>query len=266
MIARRMDIAGVDDLFHLLKQSYPVSGQCPVDESHRLYGRGGYFECRACKKYYSYYEGTVFAAGRLDFRVRLDMLWQLAQAAVTNKQAQREWGVNPNTYQRFQYGIFRTCQSWMNQQELQGEIEVDEAFLGTGVGRSALPAVFIAIEKDARGRVQVQRSEQFTKNACHAFITSIDTDAVSMIHTDGWKGYNDIYKRVQHSTYTELPQVHSAINQLKTYLKTYVRPVKEDYLSLYLAHWAWLYSHRHLTPAERFDALLNEGMRGRVLP
>jgi IS1 family transposase len=249
-----------------LKERYPVSGSCPVDNKHRLYlNKQSQYYCRYCKRNTSQWKGTIFEYGRIDFTTRLDILWQLAQKPVTNKQAQREWSLGPDTYQRYQYKIFKTCQDWMSEAYLVDKIEVDEAFLGKGTGRSALPALFIAVEKNKKGKVIVQKSDSFTKESCHAFINHLDNDQISTIHTDGWKGYAGIDKRSIHLSYKQLPQVHSAISQLKTYLKAYVRPVHEKHLPLYLAHWAWLYSYRRLSPEERFQLLLDQGMKGRIL-
>lgn len=229
------------------------------------------YKCNYCKKSTSLWKGTLFENRRIPLQTRVELLWLLANGPLTNKQTQRQYSLNANAFQSYQLGVFSLCQQWMSEQLLNGIVEVDETYLGKGLGREAVPAVFIAVEKKRNGRVIALPENSFTKNNCHKLVEQT-VDSNSSILTDGWRGYNSIeeivgknYNHQVKSSHKQLPQVHSSINNLKKYLSAYIRLPKYKYLQYYLAHWAWLYSHRQLTEEQRFNLLIDLSMQGRVL-
>jgi transposase-like protein len=228
------------------------------------------YYCPKCKDSVSLLAGTIFAKAHYPLQEGLLLTWLYSQGAVTSKSLQ-EKGLASTTVQRFLSKQQGRLLDWLSEQSVEENIEIDEAYLGSGKGRGNSRGVILAVEKKNNGLAIPQVLNNFTKKNCHAFIKE-NVQTNSVVLTDGWKGYNDLDqimgKKYQHQRagdYKDLPQVHSAINHLKRYLATYIRPVSEKYLPGYLAHWAFLYSHRGLTSEQKFKALLDLNMRGRVL-
>jgi transposase-like protein len=244
--------------------------QCPNDDCQCSLINNGkdQYSCSACRQSWSYWAGTVFASSHLSAEKKALLLSLLAYRPLTSREACKIHGFNTHPYQRLQRKIFERCYQWMLEEKLIGPVEADETYLGQGLGRSATPGVFLSVEKKTNGRVIVLSENSFTKQNCNKLVKKTVL-ANNVIITDGWKGYNDLeklgYTHQTVATFKDLPQVHSAISHLKRYLKTYVRPPKEEYLHLYLAHWAFLYSHRGLPSQKREGKLLELCLQGRIL-
>lgn len=85
---------------------------------------------------------------------------------------------------------------------LQGDVEVDEAFLGgvhsgkRGRGAEGKELIVIAAEyagKKRVGRIRIQRISDASAEKLEPFITA-NIATGSTIHTDGWNGYNGVEK------------------------------------------------------------------------
>lgn len=85
---------------------------------------------------------------------------------------------------------------------LQGDVEVDEAFIGgvhsgkRGRGAEGKELIIIAAEYSGEkrvGRIRIQRAPDASAESLEPFIVA-NIAKGSTVHTDGWKGYNDIGK------------------------------------------------------------------------
>jgi transposase-like protein len=86
--------------------------------------------------------------------------------------------------------------------QLQGQVEVDEAFLGgvstgkRGRGAKNKQLIVIAAEFSGNkkiGRIRIQRSRDASAESLEPFIKT-NVAPKSHIHTDGWKGYAGVSK------------------------------------------------------------------------
>ncbi len=143
-------------------------------------------------------------------------------------------------------GGYQTAWSWLHKlrramvrpgrDRLNGFVEVDETHAGgeeEGVrGRQTeeKAIVVVAAEQDGRGigRIRLQRAPDVSNESLHGFIEESVTPG-SVVHTDGWKGYNNIAKKGYTHTVTiisqsddpahkRMPRVHRLASLLKCWL------------------------------------------------
>lgn len=225
------------------------------------------YQCSKCNDSLSPLKGTLYQGAHYPLGKGFMLTWLLAQQPVTNKSLQRK-GFTATTIQRFIGRQQERLKGWLNEQELAGIVELDEAYIGKGKGRGNNKGLFVGVEENKNGLIIPVLSKSFNKQSCNNYVEEYVNNQATVL-TDGWKGYNNISKycreHVIKKSYHELPNVHSAINNLKKYLRTYVRPVSDKHLPGYLAHWAWLYSHRDLTEEERFKKLLALNLKGGLM-
>jgi len=118
---------------------------------------------------------------------------------------------------------------------LQGEVEVDEAFIGgirtgkRGRGAEGKELIVIAAECSGEkriGRIRIQRVPDASTEILETFILA-NIAPGSTIHTDGWRSYNDVgkigYKHLPRKSATVdpdelLPRVNSVTALLKRWL------------------------------------------------
>lgn len=258
-----IELGNVDYVMSLLN----FHRECLECGSLRQRASSNQYQCVKCNDSLSPLKGTLYQGAHYPLSKGFMLTWLLANQPVTNKSLQRK-GLAATTIQRFIYRQHERLKNWLEEQELTEIIELDEAYIGKGKGRSNNKGLIIGVEKRKNGSAVPVLKESFDKTTCDNYVIK-HVNKQAVIITDGWKGYNNISNHCQEHkivrSYHELPNVHSAINNLKTYLKTYVRPVSDKYLPGYLAHWAWLYSHRDLTEEERFNQLLKLNLKGGLM-
>jgi transposase-like protein len=165
----------------------------------------GYLHCRACGGETSITAGTVFEGTRKPLR-----MWFLAMWFVTSQ----KHGANALGLQRvLGLGSYQTAWTWLHKlrramvrpgrERLTGRVEVDESYVGgeegANRGRGTDKKAIIAIAVEMRepkgfGRIRIKR----VADVSSASLTPFVCDAVepeSIVHTDGWNGYNHLAKQ-----------------------------------------------------------------------
>ena len=128
-------------------------------------------------------------------------------------------------------GSYQTAWSWLHKlrramvrphrDRLNGCVEVDETYVGgeeEGVrGRQTEDKAIVAVAAEEHGRgigrIRLRRVQDVSSQSLHPFIEeSVRPGAV--VHTDGWKGYNDIAKKGYTHKVTILSQSEDPAHKL----------------------------------------------------
>ena len=170
-------------------------------------------------------------------------------------------------------GSYETAWTWLHKirhamvtpgrEELTGEVEVDETFIGGleegVVGRQTekKAMVVIAAQADGKriGRIRMRRIPDASGEHLMAFVSASIAPG-SLIHTDGWAGYAGLLGRgyrhnilvVKNSgknAHELLPRVHQVASLLKRWiLGTHQGAVSPDHLDSYLNEFTFRFNRR----------------------
>jgi transposase-like protein len=158
---------------------------------------------------------------------------------------------------------------------LQGEVEVDETFVGgrnakRRGGRDRIGKVSVAVAVEVRGQGSGRLRLQVLANASAYSLHSFLADAVAVgaiVHTDGWQGYaavsaaGYVHRPIkQHwddpaARKEILPRAHRASSNLKTWLAGTHRATSTKHLQVYLDEFVFRHNRRR-TPMAAFQTLL----------
>jgi transposase-like protein len=226
----------------------------------------GLRRCAVCRSETSVTAGTIFAGTRTPLTSWFGAVWYV----VNQKQ-----GVSALGLQRvLGLGSYRTAWTWLHKlrramvrpgrELLESVVEVDETLVGgvkpgkRGRGADGKALVLIAVERrdGGPGRVRMQRVANTTGEVLTGFVLD-HVARGSDVHTDGWRGYNDIGRhRFQHFVTTlsasgdpahvAMPEVHRVASLLKRWLLgTHQGAVSHDQLDYYLDEFTFRFNRRH---------------------
>lgn len=170
-------------------------------------------------------------------------------------------------------GSYQTAWVWLHKlrramlrpgrDRLRGEVEVDETYVGgpesgvSGRETSTKSIVVVAAQEEGNGigRIRLRRLPDVSASSLLPFVR----DAVepgSMVHTDGWVGYNGLvangYKhqvtniaRSGRLAHELLPRVHRIASLLKRWLLgTHQGAVSDQHLDYYLDEFTFRFNRR----------------------
>jgi len=169
-------------------------------------------------------------------------------------------------------GSYRTAWAWLHKlrramvrsgrDRLSGEVEVDESFIG-GIGgaegRSTATKALIVVAAEAVrhgiGRVRMRRIPDASAASLGAFVQDV-IEPGSVVHTDGWHGYDRLKANGYRHRATLLrgdaelaiaqqPRVHRVISLLKRWLLgTHQGAVTHVHLDYYLDEFTFRFNRR----------------------
>lgn len=226
----------------------------------------GLMQCAACGRQTSVTAGTIFQ----DIRTPLP-LWFRAMWAVTSQKT----GISALGLQR-ELGLrsYKTAWAWLHKlrramvrpgrDRLAGRVEVDEAYIGgvhpcrPGRQTETKALVAVAVQVEARGRLGRIRLRRLL-DASGESLTGFVQDAVepgSLVHTDGWVGYEPLKRNGYRHRITFLqgqakapsqllPHVHRVVSLLKRWLLgTHHGGVTHEHLDYYLDEFTFRFNRR----------------------
>ena len=243
---------------------WPQGFRCPACGAHgepwRL--RDGRLRCATCRRKASVLAGTIFADTKLPLQT-----WFAAAWYVTNQKS----GASALGLQRvLAIGSYRTAWALLHKlrramvrpgrDRLQGEIEVDETYLGQAPGRRALGRAIVAIAVEVRsagrsGRVRLARVPDCSEPSLTEFVEAV-AEPGSVIYTDGWKGYNGLaaagFIHVPTSmsasgdpAHVAMPRSHRVASLLKRWLLgTHHGGMRVRHLDYYLDEFTFRFNRR----------------------
>ena len=251
---------------YLFQLRWPDGFRCPRCGGAKSWPLGSvWWRCANCRCEVSVTAGTIFQ----DTHTPLT-LWFRAMWWVT---AQKN-GVSALGLQRvLGLGSYQTAWAWLHKlrramvrpgrERLAGTVEVDETFLGgleEGVrGRETekKARIVVAAQEEGRGvgRIRLRRIPDASAGSLIPFIED-SVEPGSVIHTDGWLGYEPLEKKgYQHAvTYLRgqkespselMPRVHLVVSLLKRWLiGTHQGAVSHKHLDYYLDEFTFRFNRR----------------------
>ena len=171
-------------------------------------------------------------------------------------------------------GSYQTAWTWLHKMRramvrpargrLSGCVEVDETYVGgheegvSGRKTETKSIVVIAAEENGRGigRIRLRRIPDVSASSLIPFVREV-VQPGSVVHTDGWGGYNDIeakgythkvsnIKRSEQLAHELMPRVHRVAALLKRWiLGTHQGSVSDKHLAYYLDEFTFRFNRRH---------------------
>lgn len=227
--------------------------------------RGVLLECADCGCQTSVTAGTVFQDTRTPLPVWFRVMWWVT----TQKNGASALGLQRVLGLR----SYETAWTWLHKLRramvrpgrdlLSGRVEVDETYLG-GLEEGARgrltekkALIVIAAQEDGRGtgRIRMRQIPDASAQSLVAFVQD-SVQADSVIHTDGWLGYDPLkasgyrheitFLRGKKKTASEsMPRVHRVISLLKRWLMgTHQGAVSHKHLDYYLDEFTFRFNRR----------------------
>jgi len=171
-------------------------------------------------------------------------------------------------------GSYQTAWSWLHKmrcamvrpgrERLTGCVEVDETYVGgheegvSGRKTKTKSIVVIAAEENGRGigRIRLQRIPDVSAASLIPFVQEA-VQPGSVVHTDGWGGYNDLgakgythkvtnINRSEQLAHELMPRVHRVAALIKRWvLGTHQGSVSAKHLDYYLDEFTFRFNRRH---------------------
>lgn len=223
------------------------------------------WQCAACDRQVSVTAGTIFQDTHTPLRVWFRAMWWVT--------AQKN-GVSALGLQRvLGLGSYQTAWAWLHKlrramvrpgrDRLAGAVEVDETYLGgveegkRGRQTEKKALIVVAAQEEGRniGRIRMRR----IPDASAANLMPFVSDSIgpgSIVHTDGWLGYEPLerngyrhritFLRGQAKSPSDLlPRVHRVISLLKRWLLgTHQGAVSLEHLDYYLDEFTFRFNRR----------------------
>lgn len=253
---------------YLRRVRWPDGFQCPRCRAARGWptGRADLMECGSCHHQTSITAGTIFEGTRKPLNVWFRAMWWVT----SQKNGASAMGLR----RILGLGSYQTAWAWRHKlrramvrpgrDRLSGDVEVDETYVGgeeEGVrGRETHKKAIVAIAVEVHapkgfGRIRMRHIADASASRLSPFVR----DAVepgSTVHTDGWRGYNDLpnhgYRRAVtvlstsgDPAHVAMPAVHRVASLLKRWLLgTHQGAVSHQHLDYYLDEFTFRFNRR----------------------
>lgn len=222
--------------------------------------------CAKCQRQTSVTAGTIFEGTRKPLQ-----MWFLTMWYVTN---QKLGGSALGMQRILGLGSYQTAWTWLHKMrramvrpgrdQLAGRVEVDETYVGGDEenvrGRQtetkAIVAVAIEVlEPRGFGRVRLRRIADVSAASLTPFVCEVVAPG-SVVHTDGWRGYNQLAQHgyshersilatSNNPAHVVMPAVHRVASLLKRWLLgTHQGAVSAKHLDYYLDEFTFRFNRR----------------------
>lgn len=251
---------------YLFQLRWPEGFRCPRCGAAKAWPLGSVlWQCAACDRQVSVTAGTIFQDTHTPLRVWFRAMWWVT--------AQKN-GVSALGLQRvLGLGSYQTAWAWLHKlrramvrpgrERLAGTVEVDETYLGgleegkRGRQTEKKALIVVAAQEEDRniGRIRMRRIPDASAASLMPFVCD-SIEPGSIVHTDGWLGYEPLEKngyrhrttflRGQAKSPSDLlPRVHRVISLLKRWLLgTHQGAVSLDHLDYYLDEFTFRFNRR----------------------
>jgi len=234
----RIFATDADCLAFLEQVRWGIGFQCQFCKSDKYWSLStGLRKCQECRFKNSVQVGTIFESTRLPLKTWFYAIWWVTsqKTGVSALNLQKNLGLGSYRSSWLMLHKIRNAMIFGDRSLLQGDVEVDEAFLGgvhsgkRGRGAEGKELIAIAVEcsgKKRLGRIRIQRIADASAETLEPFITANIAKGAT-IHTDGWNGYNGVsklgYKHLPIKSSTVqpdelLPRVNIVTSLLKRWL------------------------------------------------
>lgn len=251
---------------YLFQLRWPDGFECPRCASRKAWPASPLlWECAKCHRQSSVTAGTIFQDSRLPLTLWFRAVWWVTSQknGVSAMGLQRVLGLKSYKTAWTMLHKLRHAMVRPGRDRLRGHVEVDEAFVGgeeEGVhGRQtetkAMIAVAVEEDGDGIGRIRMRRIPDASAESLMPFIED-SVEPGSLVHTDGWLGYQPLmcrgyrhkitFLKGNSKTPSELmPRVHLAVALLKRWLLgTHQGGVSVEHLDAYLDEFTFRFNRR----------------------
>jgi ISXO2 transposase-like protein/transposase-like zinc ribbon protein len=185
---------------YLSRLRWPDGFRCRCGEAKAWGTARGLRQCAACGAQTSVTAGTMFQDTRKPLRLWLHAMWWVTgqKTGASALGLQRLLGL----------GSYETAWTWLHKlrramvrpgrDRLSGRVEVDESFVGGAggaQGRSTATKALIVIAAEemghAIGRIRLRRIPDGSADSLQTFVREA-IEPGSLVHTDGWHGYDGL--------------------------------------------------------------------------
>ena len=222
--------------------------------------------CKVCCQKTSVMAGTVFHRSKKTLRLWFHVMWWMV--------SQKNGCSAMNLKNVMDFNSYETAWTWLhklrkvmvdpNRSKLNGNIEVDESFIGASeigvTGRETEKKILISVAVEVKnggsmGRIRLQRINNASSAELLPFIDS-NIEKGSTVITDGWSAYSSVsksgYKHIIHNISKNdksadelLPHVHIVISLIKRWLLgTYQGAVFEKHIQAYLDEFTFRFNRK----------------------
>jgi transposase-like protein len=252
---------------YLVQLRWPAGFRCPTCGQDRAWPvRRVLLECAACGRQTSVTAGTIFQDTRTPLRTWFRAMWWVT----TPKTGMSALGLQ----QVLGLRSYKTAWAWRHKlrramvrpgrDRLAGVVEVDETYWGAEEAglRGRQPGdkvlIAVAVEQVGRrgvGRIRLRCVADASADSLQAFVEEA-IEPGSLVHTDGWGGYDRLQKRGYRHRITFLkgrrespadllPRVHQVVSLLKRWLLgTHQGAVSVAHLDYYLDEFTFRFNRR----------------------
>jgi transposase-like protein len=251
---------------YLARLRWPDGFRCPRCGGMETWPiRAVLLQCTSCKYQSSITAGTIFQDTRTPLTVWFRAMWWVT----TQKNGASALGLQRILGLR----SYETAWTWLHKfrramirpgrELLSGRVEVDECYIGSpedqlrGRGNVDKTLVVVAAQEDGKGigRIRFRQIPDGSAATLNLFIQESIAPG-SVIHTDGWKGYNSVgslgythevtvLKGKKEAASELLPRVHLVISLLKRWLVgTHQGAVSHKHLDYYLDEFTFRFNRR----------------------
>ena len=251
---------------YLFQLRWPEGFRCPRCGAAKAWPlRSVLWQCAACDQQISVTAGTIFQDTHTPLRVWFRAMWWVT--------AQKN-GVSALGLQRvLGLGSYQTAWAWLHKlrramvrpgrDRLAGVVELDETYLGgleegkRGRQTEKKALIVVAAQEESRniGRIRMRRIPDASAASLMPFVCD-SIEPGSVVHTDGWLGYEPLgrngyrhritFLRGQAKSPSDLlPRVHRVISLLKRWLLgTHQGAVSLEHLDYYLDEFTFRFNRR----------------------
>jgi transposase-like protein len=240
-----------------------VCGRCSGNQGWAT--KRGLVMCRDCGYQSSLRAGTIFEGSHKPLGLWFRAMWYLTGA---------KNGASAVTIQRvLGLGSYQTAWTWLHKlrramvtpgrDRLQGDVEVDETFIGAPEGgrpgrrMTRKTMVVVAVERKATGigRIRMRQVPDGQAKSLHPFVLDC-IEPGSTLYTDDWQGYagldaqgyrrqSTIIARSGKTASEALPRVHRVVSLLQRWLMgTHQGAVSHPHLDYYLDEFTFRFNRR----------------------
>lgn len=251
----------------------------PFDESSKVYVcKGNRYRCKNTSKYFNVKTNTLFDNTKVPLQKWFLAIWLITchSKGISSVQLSKDIGVTQKTAW-FMLHRIRNCFGFDNDNDLNGEVEVDETYIGGknknkhaskktkgAQGRSkSKAAVFGMIERG--GKLNAKHVDDVTISTLTNEIVNYVKDA--KVYSDEWLGYNALkhiydHQFIKHGAgqYVDGKVHTNTIEGFWSILKRGIigiyHFISVKHLQNYIDAFVYRYNSRKLTQANRFNLVL----------
>jgi transposase-like protein len=245
---------------------WPDGWKCPRCAGSQAWAvRRKRWRCDQCRYEMSVTAGTIFQDSHVPLTIWFRAMWQVTS---------QKNGMSALGLQRaLGFGSYKTAWAMLHKlrramvrpgrEQLSGRVEADETYLGgleegvRGRQTESKALIVVAAEENGKGigRIRMRHIPDASARSLVGFVEE-SVEPGSVVHTDGWLGYEPLQARgyIHQVTFLRghekspselLPRVHRVISLLKRWLLgTHQGAIGQDHLDDYLNEFTFRFNRR----------------------